>query len=342
MTKHVLIAESLDITLLRELPECYPGQVFLHEVSVDIDTPGIHLHYRPEIADDGLVLADEIARAPYEILSIRPYPVHPEAIDNAPHLKGIIREGAGVNSIAVEYAAARGIWVANTPGENSVATAEFTWEFITYLAGKRRMLQTAYDVRQAYDTGDVLYPPTTYIGEELEGKTLAIIGLGAIGREMRKRAEAFGMKVIGYSRNSGDVATLEEALQQADMVTLHTPLTAETTAMLSAPQFVAMKPGAILINTARPQLVDPQALDDAVAAGIISGFAFDGDYDKIEPYLAIAQRYEPRGAERFLCTHHIADSTHQAMQKLTRAFIRQLLAFYGMDGDEARVVNRVR
>lgn len=341
MTKHVLIAESLDITLLRELPVRYPGVVFVHEGLVSSTTPGIHLHYRPEIADEGLVLADEIAKAEYEILSIRPYPVSPAAIDNAPSLKGIIREGAGVNSIAVEYAASRGIWVANTPGENSVATAEFTWEFITHLAGKRRMMQTVQDVRQAYDTGQLIYAPTTYIGEELEGKTLAVIGLGAIGREVQKRAEAFGMKVVGYSRSSGDVATLEEALQHADIITLHTPLTPETTHMLGDAQYQVMKPGAILINTARPQLVDAAALDRAVAADIIGGFAFDGDFDKIEPYLAIAKRYEPDGPVRFLCTHHIADSTHQAMQKLTRAFIRQLLAFYGLEGGEPRVVNRV-
>ena len=344
MTNNVLIAETLDLETLRLAASS--KKIVLHEKieeHTDNNDSAIHCYYLPDIASKNKNLANIIQQKPFSALCVRPYPVTKETINAATNLRLIIRAGAGVNSIDADAANNLHIAIENTPGQNSIATAEFTWECISYLLAKRQLLHTANDVNLAYKNQTLysLYPPENRTGFELAKKSIAIIGLGAIGSQVAKYANAFGMHVTGYSRTfTKQASSLNEAIQKKNIVSLHIPLTDETQNIIGKEQFDAMQDGTIIINTARPQLIDPNSLKDAIESGKIVGFAIDGDPDQIEPFIAIANQYD-NGQNQFLCTHHIADATQEALQKLTQQFLAQIYAFYGTDGKPARLINCV-
>ena len=234
---------------------------WLRVVSVDeTDTPAL----RRELADAD-VLLHVLAHVTDELLG------------TAPKLRLVQKIGVGVNTIDVEAAKARGVAVANMPGTNSQAVAEHTLALM--LAALRRV---AYlDVATKGGQGWQLTPETFDSTGELCGRTVGFVGYGAIPRRLAAVLVALGAKVVYYARDGvqDDAATwmptLDALLREAHVVSLHVPLTLDTRAMLNATTLNAMRPGAVLVNTARGELVDEQALADALRSGRISAAGLD-------------------------------------------------------------------
>ncbi len=327
---HILIAESLDIETLDTLARA-EGWLLYHNIPApDSDEQKTwHVSYQPNIMPDALKL--ELGR--YDALVVRPKEVSGDAIGAASErLKLIVRGGAGVNSIDLEAAHECGVVIENTPGRNSISTAEYAFALIIELAANRHIVRSYRDVLSA--NVDI---PEHYQGKELAGQKIAILGMGAIGLELAKRAAAFDMDVIYHTRHEKDVpyryvSSLDKLLSEgADIISLHVPLKSETAGFIDDCAFNFMKKGTVLINTARPQLVQPKALEKALKNGIISRFAIDGDMDLIAPFVAIDNK------KQGIITHHIADSTKQAQEKITKQVLRQLQLFF----ERGEIMNRV-
>ncbi len=203
--------------------------------------------------------------------------VRKEMIDAARNLKVIGRAGVGLDNIDVEYAKSKGIKVINTPGATSISVAELTIGLL--LAVMRKIAYADREMRKG------AWPKKKCKGIEMYGKTLGIIGIGRIGREVAKRARAFGMKVIYYDVYRPDEATekelgveyreLDDLISEADVITLHVPLLPETKHMINAERIAKMKDGAIIINAARGGIVDEEALYEALKSGKLYGAALD-------------------------------------------------------------------
>ncbi|MCD6275736.1 MAG: D-2-hydroxyacid dehydrogenase [Thermoplasmata archaeon] len=203
--------------------------------------------------------------------------VRKEMIDAARNLKVIGRAGVGLDNIDVEYAKSKGIKVINTPGATSISVAELTIGLL--LAVMRKIAYADREMRKG------AWPKKKCKGIEMYGKTLGIIGIGRIGREVAKRARAFGMKVIYYDVYRPDEATekelgveyreLDDLISEADVITLHVPLLPETKHMINGERIAKMKDGAIIINAARGGIVDEEALYEALKSGKLYGAALD-------------------------------------------------------------------
>jgi D-3-phosphoglycerate dehydrogenase len=204
-------------------------------------------------------------------------PVPAALIESAPYLVAIGKGGVGLDSIDLAAAAAAGIAVYNTPGSNSECVADHT--FALLLALTRRLIRLDGATRAG--RGWEPWPPA--IGEELTGKTIGVIGAGNSGRAVIRRAKAFGLHVLAYDPvpaaldNKLDVeaTSLADLLARADVVTLHVPLTPETTGLIAAPQLAAMRAGAYLINVSRGGIVDEDALLAALESGRLAGAGID-------------------------------------------------------------------
>ena len=199
-----------------------------------------------------------------------------EIMDAARSLRVIGRAGVGVDNIDVAAATARGIVVMNAPDGNTITTAEHTIALLIALA--RNVPQANSSVKAAR------WDRKKFIGAELQGKTLGIIGLGRIGRAVAVRARAFGMKIVGHDPFIApeqardleiDTTSLDEVFSCADFLTVHTPLTNETRGIVGPDTLGKMKKGARIINCARGGLVDEQALFEAIKSGAIAGAALD-------------------------------------------------------------------
>lgn len=325
--KKILIAESVDIKFAKVMAAnknvCFYDGLYKGGSSGDIN-----FYYTPDITPDQI----EYVIKDYDALIVRPKEVTAKAIYNADNLKLIIRGGAGVNTIAVAEAKAKNIIVENTPGKNSISTAEYAFALIMELVGKRNILISNSKGRLG-DPG----LPDDFSGFELAGKKIAIIGLGNIGMALAKRCEAFDMDVIAFSRSRKNIGvqqydSLHKLLEQkADIVSLNIPLTDATKNIIGEKEFSLMKKGTILINTARPALVDTKAFALALENGIIASAGIDGDYPLIKPFI------EADKNNKCLITHHIADATYEAQQKITEQLLKQVFAFF----EDGKVVNGV-
>ncbi len=308
----VLIAESVDVKVLDEMKQ----------------GTGVEFVYRPEITVQEL--EQEIAG--YDGLIVRPKQVTETAIRNADKLQLVIRGGAGVNSIALEACKEKKIIVENTPGLNSDATAEFTIALMLQLF-RRNMINKSDEILRQRDPG----PPEPFWGTELRGKKIGLVGMGNIGFRVATIAEAFGMDAIFYVREQKkmpyeQIDNLREFLTYGhDVVSLHIPLTSQTKHFFKDAQFNLLKKGTILVNTARPQLIEVESFARALESGIISGFGIDGDYDLVEPFAKVDKEH------RGIITHHIADCTVEAQANITRQALKQAIAYF--EGNE--IVNRV-
>jgi D-3-phosphoglycerate dehydrogenase len=185
-------------------------------------------------------------------------------IDQAKNLKMIIRGGVGIDNIDVEYAKSKGIRVHNTPEASSIAVAELA--FAMMLAIQRNI------VRAHNTTKNKEWIKKQLKGKELYKKTLGLIGIGLIGTEVAKRAQAFGMNVIAYRKsdkpsNYAKIVGLDELLSQSDIISLHTPITDETKGMVNKDTISKMKDGVVLINTARGKLIVDEDLAEALKSG---------------------------------------------------------------------------
>ena len=209
-----------------------------------------------------------------------------------PQLRVISNMAVGVDNIDVAAATARGILVTNTPGVLTDATADLAWALI--LSTVRRVPEGDRMVREGRFR---LWSPFMLLGRSLAGATLGIVGMGRIGQAVARRALGWDMKVI-YTRRSGPLpagqvplgasweqrAALDDLLSEADIVSIHVPLTLETRHLIGARELALMKPGAYLVNTARGPVVDEAALVEALASGHLGGAGLDV-YER-EPELA--------------------------------------------------------
>ncbi|MBC8646437.1 MAG: hydroxyacid dehydrogenase, partial [Thermoanaerobaculia bacterium] len=225
---------------------------------------GCEVLYQPDLKDDALT--EELRASGAEVLVVRSTKVTKPMLE-AGKLSLVIRAGAGYNTIDVETASERGIYVSNCPGKNSIAVAELAFGLL--LALDRRIPENATDLKQG------VWNKKEYSkARGLFGRTLGLIGVGGIGREMIPRARAFGMPVVAWSRSLTPARARElgverkespeEVARAADVVSVHVALKPETKGLIGQSFFEAMRPGAFFVNTSRAEVVDEAALDRAV------------------------------------------------------------------------------
>jgi glyoxylate reductase len=197
----------------------------------------------------------------------------------APGLKVVANMAVGYDNVDPAVAAGAGVWLANTPGVLAETTADMA--FALLMAAARNVVASDRDTRAG---GWRAWSPTAFLGTDVNGATLGIIGLGEIGQAMARRGSGFKMRVLYTSRNRKPEAeaelaarfvALDELLREADFVSIHTPLTPETRHLVGARELALMKPSAILVNTSRGGVVDQPALVEALRAGTIGGAALD-------------------------------------------------------------------
>lgn len=230
-----------------------------------------------------------------------------------PQLRVVAQYAVGYDNVDVEEATARGIVVTNTPDVLTRATAELTVALI--LALLRRVAEGDRLVRRREPWS---WEPTFLLGEGLEGKMLGIVGFGRIGRETARLAEALGMRVVHSSRSGG--APLAALLGEADVVSVHAPLTPETERLIGEAELRAMKPSAVLVNTSRGQLVDEGALVRALEAGEIAGAALDVFEREPEVHPGLP------GREDVVLTPHVGSATTAAREAMGMLCVEALRA----------------
>ena len=275
------------------------------------------------------VLSDQIAGSA-GLVTIPADAVGAELFDAAgPSLRIVANFGVGYDSVDVPEATRRGIVVSNTPDVLTEATAELTIALM--LALLRRVVEGDRLVRRRDEWA---LAPTFMLGEDLAGKTLGIVGLGRIGREVARLAEAFGMRVV-HTRGSGPYGELplDRLLAEADVVSLHVPLTPETRHLIGAPELGLMRPSAVLVNVSRGPVVDEAALVDALVEGRIAGAALDV-YEH-EPEVSAGLL----GLENVVLSPHLGSSTHVAREAMGMLCADALEAVLLRDELPANAVN---
>src|SRR5215831_4866521 len=257
-----------------------------------------------------------------------------EVLEKAPRLRVVGRAGVGVDNVDLEAATAAGVLVMNTPGGNAISVAEHTLALM--LAMARRIPQADSSTRGGK------WEKKKFMGSELRGKTLGVVGLGSIGREVVKRARAFEMRVVGHdpyvtsaiAHDLGvELLDLPQLYAASDYLTLHVAATPETTGMLSREAFAQMKDGVRIVNCARGELVDDAALADAIASGKVAGAALD--VFSVEPP---PPGYGLFAAESVLATPHIGGSTEEA-QEIVGVRIAEQVVEYLRSGVAINAVN---
>ncbi len=214
-------------------------------------------------------------------------PIDKAVIDSNPSLRGICNYAVGYNNIDIDYAASKGIIVCNTPDVLTESTADLTWALI--MSASRRIVEGDMLMREGKFPG---WEPMLLLGRDVYKKTLGIIGMGRIGQAVAKRAIGFGMKII-YYKSSGKIDNLpfeaefvsfETLLMNADIISIHAPLTPQTRHLIGENEFKLMKPTAVLVNTARGAIVDEKSLVNALRDKVI--FSAGLDVFENEPILA--------------------------------------------------------
>jgi len=316
---------------------------------------GCDVLYEPDLKDDAL--AQAIASSGAEVLVVRSTKVTAPMLD-AGRLALIVRAGAGYNTIDVAGASTRGIYVSNCPGKNAIAVAELAFGLI--LAVDRRIPDNVAALR-----GGTWNKKEYAKGLGLYGRTLALLGVGAIGQEMIRRAAGFGMNVVIWSRRFDgrdgeptdaearelgvesalrtvkvDLApTAADAAARGDVVSLHVALGPETKQLVNAALLGRMKPGAILINTARGEILDYAAVADAVKT---RGLKVGLDVYANEPSAGTAPFADALVAlPGVYGTHHIGASTDQAQEAIAAETVR-IVRSYKETGRVPNVVNLAR
>ncbi len=254
-----------------------------------------------------------------------------EVLGEAKKLRIIAQYAVGYDNIDIDECTRRGIYVTNTPGVLSEAVAELTMALI--LAITRRIVEADNYVRSGrWEESKTAWHPELMLGIDLKGKKLGIVGMGSIGYEVAKRAKAFGMKILYYSRSkkphveeelNAKFMDLDKLLQESDIVSLHVPLTKETYHMISEKQLKMMKPTAYLINTSRGKVIDEKVLYKALREGWIAGAALDVFYEeptpKDNPILKL---------NNVIVTPHIGSAGRETRERMAMLVAENLIAFY--------------
>ncbi len=292
--------------------------------------PGVAVDYRP-----GLPPAELLACiGEYTALVVRSATrVTAEVIEAGSRLAVIGRAGTGVDNVDLEAATRRGVVVMNVPGGNTISAAEHTVAML--LACARGIPAADRSMRAGrWERG-------RFLGAELEGKVLGIVGMGKIGREVAHRARAFGMEVIGYdpvvspeevARSQTAFVTLEQLLRRSDFITVHTPLTPDTRHMIGEAQLASCKPGVRIVNCARGGIVDEAALARQIRSGHVAGAALDV-FEQEPP-----RELPFRDMECVVLTPHLAASTSEAQEKVAVIIAEQISDFL-RDGVARNAVN---
>lgn len=253
-----------------------------------------------------------------------------QAFDLAPRLKMIALTSTGFNVVDLAEARKRGIVVSNVPAYSTPDVAQMTFALILELCLHVGLHSESVLSGDWTRSADFSYWKTPLV--EIAGKTLGIVGMGSIGQAVCRVARAFGMNVVFENRHpkpelEGDgVRQVErgELLETADIVSLHVPATPETTGMINAETLARMKPGALLVNTARGTLVDEQAVADALNSGRLGGFG--ADVVSAEPMRPDNPLLSAKG-KNLVITPHIAWATHEARQRLLAVVAENVGAF---------------
>lgn len=284
------------------------------------------VYYDTKITDtEGLIERGRDA----DMIVVSNLPMNRQVIEGCEKLKLLSVAFTGVDHIAMDACREKGVMVCNCAGYSTVAVADLVFGMIVALY---RNIIPCNEVVRKEGTKDGL------VGFELAGKKFGVIGTGAIGLRVAAIANAFGCEVYAYSRTRKDVpgvtyVDLDTLLAECDIVSLHTPLTAQTRGLIGKEQLAKMKPGAILINTARGPVVDSQALADALNQGQIAGAGVD--VFEMEP--PVPADHPLFGARNLIATPHVAFATKEAMVK--RAVIVFDNAAKYLDGTPQNVMN---
>jgi glyoxylate reductase len=258
----------------------------------------------------------------YTLLTVK---VGKDLLDQALHLKVVSNMAVGVDNIDLEACTRRGIPVGNTPGVLTAGTADLTMAIL--LAAARRLPEASRDAREGRWT---TWSPTGWLGADLQGATLGIVGLGKIGSAVAERAKGFGVKLVyadtsdhpEIERKLGAARlALEDLLRESDFVSLHVPLTAETAGLINEEALRMMKATAILVNASRGPVVDSEALTRALTEGWIAAAALD--VTDPEPLPAEHPLY---GLDNCLIVPHIGSATRNTRRGMAERACENLLA----------------
>ena len=296
---------------------------------------GIPVDVKPGLSEDELcaIIGD------YDGLVIRSgTKVTKKVIEASNHLRVIGRAGVGVDNVDIPAATEKGVLVMNTPSANILSAAEHTCAMI---------LAAARNIPQAHESmhkGE--WKRSKFSGIELNGKTLGIIGVGRVGGEVARRLKHFNMSLVGYDpflppEVAADIGvrltTLEEVIQVADIMTIHTPLLPETRNMISMPQFKMMKPSAVLVNVARGGIVNEDDLYTALKEKVIAGAAFDVWCE--EPLCENEKKLLE--LENLVTTPHLGASTAEAQERVAVEIAESVIK-YLRDNEIVNAINAPR
>ncbi|HET7753032.1 MAG TPA: phosphoglycerate dehydrogenase [Anaeromyxobacteraceae bacterium] len=308
-------------------------------VSDDLSAEGVEIMRRAGLEVDVKVglPPEELQRiiGEYDGLAVRSATkVNAKLLEHAGSLKVIGRAGVGVDNVDLDAATRRGIVVMNTPAGSSITVAELTLAHI--LALFRHVPQATASVKQGK------WEKKKFQGHELAGKTLGVVGIGNIGSIVVERCLAMKMRVVAYdpfisaeaaARLGVSLVSLDELWAQADVISLHVPLTEQTRHLVNAETLAKMKPGVLLVNCARGGIIDERALADALASGHVGGAALDV-FEKEPP----PPDHPLLASDRLICTPHIGASTEEAQSAVAVAIAEQLAAYLA-HGEVSNAVN---
>ncbi len=283
----------------------------------------VKIYFENRRVDKALLIREiEDCNAMISLLSDK---IDEDVFNAAGNLKIVANYAVGYNNIDIQAAKARKIMVTNTPGVLTNATGEIAFALLITLT--RKIVEADRFVRRGKFIG---WDPLLYLGDELNGKTLGIIGMGRIGRDMAFKCRAFGMNVIYYNREPVEepvekelqaaYVNFEELLENSDVISVHTPLTEETFHMLEEKAFNKMKNGVYIINTSRGEVIDEKVLVHALQSGKVKGAGFD------------VYEFEPEITKDLLTMNnvvllpHIGSATIETRNKMSEMVAENIIA----------------
>jgi D-3-phosphoglycerate dehydrogenase len=275
-----------------------------------------------------------------EVLVVHGAPVTAEVLSAAPHLRLVCCARGGPVNVDVKAATTRGIPVVNTPGKNAEAVADQALAFMVMLA--RGFPRAQRFLIEGGKLGESAYEGARFLGHELGGHVLGLVGYGNVGRRVRERALAFGMTVVVYDpyvRVDGEAGTrqvhsLAELLAEADFVSVHVRANAETENLFGPKEFACMRRGSYFINTARESLVDEDALDAALTSGHLTGAALD-----VVRARPLHGPHPLLRHQNVVITPHIGGATHETLLRGV-TMVAAEIARFASGGSLSAVVNR--
>ena len=273
-----------------------------------------------EQLEDVVVLALSQLTAPRADIEALVVANEPPPLDLLPELRLVANFGVGYDRLGVDELRRRGLEVTNTPGVLDAATADLT--FALMLAARRRLVEGDQRVRARAWHGSWA---DSFLGEEVTGSTLGIVGLGRIGQAVARRAQGFDLRVLYTQRRRvettfGEYRELDRLLAEADIVTVHAPLTSDTRGLIDRRRLALLQDSACFVNTARGEIVDERALVDELVSGRIrAGLDVFAD----EPHVP----GELLGLTNVVLTPHLGSATRQAREAMTRIVVENIRAF---------------